>query len=217
MNDLWSRAIGGIESGGKYDILGPPTKKGDPNSPRAIGKYQVMPANIPQWTKEALGRALTPEEFRASPDAQEAVFKTKFGQFAAKYGPEGAARTWFTGSPTGKGTDVLGTTGDKYVRLFNTATRKPGVSNAPPELPSPTGGMENYEGLGSYNVPTPTAPVEKEFPWQKALGVAANMTKPKAEPALKPPTFGTPGPLRASPITKGLPDPILMALFGKPI
>ena len=100
------------------------------------------------------------------------------------------------------------------------AASPPVVQPPPPPLPSPTGGMENYEGLGSYNTPQVTEPapsMPEEFPWQKALGVAARMTKPKEEDKLKPPTFGTPGPLRASPITKGLPDPILMALFGKPI
>ena len=50
-------AIAKIESGGKYDMLGPVTKTGD----RAYGKYQVMGANIPSWTKETLGREMTPQ------------------------------------------------------------------------------------------------------------------------------------------------------------
>jgi hypothetical protein len=84
---------------------------------RAYGKYQVMGTNVAQWTKEALGRPMTPDEFLGNPDAQEAVFKHKFGQYSAKYGPEGAARAWFAGeggmnSPNRK--DQLGTSVNSY-------------------------------------------------------------------------------------------------------
>src|SRR5688500_8767678 len=46
------QAIAGIESGGRYNAIGPRTKNGD----RAYGKYQVMGNNVPVWTKAALGR-----------------------------------------------------------------------------------------------------------------------------------------------------------------
>ena len=86
-------AISQIESGGNYGILGPPTSSGD----RAYGAYQIMGSNIGPWTKEVLGAPMSPQEFLASPQAQDAVFQTKFGQYAQKYGPEGAARAWFAG------------------------------------------------------------------------------------------------------------------------
>src|SRR5882672_2502413 len=57
--DQYGRAISGIESGGRYDLLGPVTKTGD----RAYGKYQVMGANVGPWTKEVLGKELSPDEF----------------------------------------------------------------------------------------------------------------------------------------------------------
>jgi hypothetical protein len=88
-----SRAIAGIESGGKYKKVGPVTRNGD----RAYGKYQVMGHNIPDWTREVLGHAMTPQQFLNDPNAQEAVFKAKFGQAEQKYGAEGAARWWFAG------------------------------------------------------------------------------------------------------------------------
>jgi hypothetical protein len=97
--DPWqarSQAIAGIESGGArdpYTSVGAATRTGD----RAIGKYQVMSANVPGWTQAALGQAMTPEQFRASPDAQEAVFRHRFGSYVDKYGEEGAARAWFAG------------------------------------------------------------------------------------------------------------------------
>lgn len=116
--DQYGRAIANIESGGRYDLMGPVTKSGD----RAHGKYQIMGANIPVWSKAALGRALSPEEFLADPDAQEAVFKHRFGQYVEKYGPEGAAKAWFAGeggmnNPNAR--DQLGTSVSDYARRFN--------------------------------------------------------------------------------------------------
>ncbi len=122
-------AISSIESGGRYDALGPVTKTGD----RAYGKYQVMGANIGPWTKEALGREMTPQEFAASPEAQDAVFKAKFGQYSQKYGPEGAARAWFAGeggmNDLGR-KDQLGTSVGDYGARFAQAAGLP--SNAAP-------------------------------------------------------------------------------------
>jgi len=116
----YQSAISGIESGGRYDAMGPVTRTGD----RAYGKYQVMGANIPQWTQAALGRSMTPEEFLADQKAQDATFNHRFGQYAAKYGPEGAARAWFAGEggmndPNRK--DILGTSVSSYAQKFNNA------------------------------------------------------------------------------------------------
>lgn len=116
--DPYAKSIANIESGGRYDIIGPATRDGD----RAIGKYQVMGKNVGPWTKEALGQELTPEQFVSSPDAQEAVFKHKFGSYVSKYGPEGAARAWFAGeggmNDMGR-KDVLGTSVADYASKFN--------------------------------------------------------------------------------------------------
>lgn len=110
-------AIAGIESGGSYSKLGPITSSGD----RAYGKYQVMGANIPAWTQEALGRSMTPQEFLNSPSAQDAVFNKKFGDYTAKYGPAGAAGAWFAGEggmndPNRR--DMLGTSVQDYQNRF---------------------------------------------------------------------------------------------------
>lgn len=89
---LW--AEGQEESGGNYSALGP-SVGGD----RAYGKYQVMGANIPSWTKRALGQSLTPDQFLNSPQAQEAVAQSILGGYYSKYGPAGAAAMWFSGQP----------------------------------------------------------------------------------------------------------------------
>jgi len=115
--DANANAIAGIESGGKYDALGPMTK-GD----RAYGKYQVMGANVGPWTKQYAGQEMTPDQFLTNPRAQEAVFKGEFGRLAQKYGPEGAARAWFAGeggmNDMGR-KDVLGTSVADYAAKFN--------------------------------------------------------------------------------------------------
>lgn len=118
--DRASKATASIESGGKYDRLGPVTKTGD----RAYGKYQVMGANIPEWSRAALGKAVTAEQFLADPKVQDAVYQHKFGEYAKKYGPEGAARAWFAGeggmNDMGR-KDQLGTTVENYGKRFAAA------------------------------------------------------------------------------------------------
>jgi hypothetical protein len=88
--------ISRVESGGRYDILGPEVR----GQGRAHGKYQVMPANIPSWTEEALGRRMTPAEFLANPEAQERVFEHHFGKSLKQYGNlADAASVWHSGVP----------------------------------------------------------------------------------------------------------------------
>lgn len=91
--------IARVESGGNYNALGPdvPRRSG---VDRAYGKYQVMGANIPSWTDQALGRRMSPQEFLRSPEAQEAVFRDQMTRNLQKYGTlEDAASVWFTGRP----------------------------------------------------------------------------------------------------------------------
>lgn len=126
----YSNAISSIESGGNYRAIGPKTRTGD----RAVGKYQVMGQNVGPWTEEILGERMTPLQFAANPEAQDAVFKAKFGSYVNKYGPDGAARAWFAGEggmndPTRK--DILGTSVADYSRKFNAATGQKVASAAP--------------------------------------------------------------------------------------
>lgn len=114
-----SNAVSSIESGGNYHAVGPETGRG-----RALGRYQVMTTNIGPWSKEVLGREVTPGEFISSPHIQDAIFNAKFGEYTQKYGPEGAARAWFAGEggmndPNRR--DVLGTSVADYSRKFTKA------------------------------------------------------------------------------------------------
>jgi hypothetical protein len=187
MLDAYGSAISRIESGGKYDILGPTIPKtGD----RAYGKYQIMGANIPQWTEQYLGQRMTPDEFLASPEAQEKVFQGRFGEYVQKYGPEGAAKAWFAGekgmhNPNAK--DVLGTTVEGYGQKFMAGLGGPQgatpVAQMPPQgilaAPAPQNAPTGLLAPGNANV----APAQQP---QGILGggmspeeVAALMAPPK--------------------------------------
>lgn len=136
-NPAWANAIASLESQGSggYSAVGPTTAKGN----RAYGKYQVMDFNIPTWTEKHLGQRLTPEQFLASPEAQDAVFQGEFGSSVQKYGnPQDAASVWFTGRPASQGagrSDILGTTGADYVSKFNAALGQgPQTSTKGPQM-----------------------------------------------------------------------------------
>ncbi|MBR0747388.1 hypothetical protein JQ582_25975 [Bradyrhizobium japonicum] len=128
----YAQATSAIESGspqGNYRLVGPQTKTGD----RAFGRYQVMGANVPEWTERYYGQRLTPREFLTNPEAQDAVYKGEFGRLVDKYGPTGAAKAWFAGergmnNPNAR--DMLGTSVSSYADRFN---RNLGL---PPEITS---------------------------------------------------------------------------------
>lgn len=115
-------AIASIESrgSGDYAAIGP----SHPKLGRALGRYQIMEANIGPWSQEVLGRTVTPDEFMANPQLQDAIFDGKFGQYVQKFGPEGAAQAWF-GGEGGVGQlgrrDSLGTSIAEYSNKFNNA------------------------------------------------------------------------------------------------
>jgi len=85
---LW--AIGQQESGGRYSVV---------NSIGAVGKYQVMKANIPSWSKAALGYSISWQKFRDSPSLQEKIVRYKMNGYYKKYGFRGAASAWYSGNP----------------------------------------------------------------------------------------------------------------------
>jgi hypothetical protein len=118
-NDRYRNAIASIESAGSgdYSAIGPTNAK----LGRALGRYQIMEANIGPWSREALGRAVSADEFLANPQIQDAIFDHKFGGYVQKYGEEGAAQAWFAGEGgVGKldRQDVLGTTVGGYGQKF---------------------------------------------------------------------------------------------------
>jgi hypothetical protein len=64
--DAFMRAVGQVESGGRYDAVN--------RTSGAYGKYQIMPFNWPRWAKAILGNANAPQ----SPQNQEKVARHRF-------------------------------------------------------------------------------------------------------------------------------------------
>lgn len=186
MSDFGSR-ISAIESGGRYDILGPQTRTGD----RAYGKYQVMGANVGPWTASVFGRPMTPDEFLANPQAQDAVFENKFGELVAKHGPNGAARAWFAGeggmNDMGR-KDVLGTSVADYERKFagSSGTVNPAAPYSP--VQSQAGPVDPYDIATAFSsntdIPTLTRkPVVPQMDPRGAQGAdSAAVNDPIFEP-----------------------------------
>jgi len=132
----YADAISKVESSGNYRAVGPETGRG-----RALGKYQIMETNIGPWSREALGREVTPQEFISNPEIQDQIFNAKFGAYVNKYGPEGAAKAWFAGErgmndPNRK--DVLGTSVADYGRKFMGALGPSQANAAPVSQSAPT-------------------------------------------------------------------------------
>lgn len=108
MNEKLMRLMGAIkaqESGGNYGAINQRTG--------AFGAYQIMPQNLdgswggraPRanfgWDYEALGRDVTQQELLANPRLQDQIAQYHLGKLQAKYGDQGAANAWYSGSPKG--------------------------------------------------------------------------------------------------------------------
>jgi|2_EtaG_2_1085320.scaffolds.fasta_scaffold00654_9 hypothetical protein len=117
--DKIASAIGQFESGGNYNARGPVVTSGQYKGERAMGKYQIMPGNLPSWSKAALGREVSVEEFMNNPQLQDSIASHKMEEIFNKYGSvEDVASIWFSGQPlarAGTAKDVLGTTVPSYV------------------------------------------------------------------------------------------------------
>lgn len=135
--DDYLRGIAGTESGGEatpYTAEGPVVTSGMYAGDKAYGKYQVMGKNIPEWTKQAFGKAMTIQEFLASPEKQDALIKYRAEKDYAKYGNwDDVASVWFSGKPVANNnsSDSLGTTVPAYLdkmRKFAGSTTTTNVS-----------------------------------------------------------------------------------------
>jgi hypothetical protein len=92
------KAIASQESGGRSELIN--------QDSGASGKWQVMPANIPSWSREALGREVTHEEFIHSPEIQRQVVKHRLGLYLNRESTPGrsqeeivrrVASLWYSG------------------------------------------------------------------------------------------------------------------------
>jgi hypothetical protein len=160
-------AIASIESAGSggYKAVGPT----HPKMGRALGRYQIMEANVGPWSREVLGREVSPDEFMADARIQDAIFDGKFNSYVQQFGPEGAAQAWFAG-PGGVGKtdrkDTLGTDTGTYGRKFMRAL---GSQGQPQKAAGrdPSIGMPHQTAAGAVNamsagISSPSASLSEE-------------------------------------------------------
>jgi len=91
---LW--AEGEQESGGNYRAV-------NANS-GALGKWQVMPDNLPEWLAESGLPDMTSQQYLDSETAQNTLAEHILGGDYDKWGPRGAASVWYSGQPDWKAT-----------------------------------------------------------------------------------------------------------------
>jgi Transglycosylase SLT domain len=87
--DRFINAIAGQESGGSYGAVN--------RSSGALGKYQIMPGNVPGWSQQVLGQRISPQQFLQNPSLQEKVARGQLANYYNRYGPAGAAVAWYAG------------------------------------------------------------------------------------------------------------------------
>ena len=119
-------AIKTVESRGNYSAIGPLVTKGAYANQRAVGAYQVMPGNIPAWTKEVLGHSVSVQEFLRDNALQDRVAFRQLSKSLEKYGSAmDAASVWFTGQPRAAANARGATDGfnsvNKYVSMVGDA------------------------------------------------------------------------------------------------
>ncbi|MFD3531992.1 hypothetical protein [Streptomyces sp. NPDC058664] len=139
---LWS--LTQQESGGNYGAVGVWV-----NGDRAYGRYQVMGANIPSWTAQYYGRRLTPQQYLASKEAQDAVVRGRLGEYVKKYGYRGAASAWYSGQanlhmstrPQPGGPSIKGYV-DSVMNRAATYQGGSGMSSTTTATPSGSGGTQ---------------------------------------------------------------------------
>lgn len=85
-----------IESGNNYNAVGPVVHGND----AALGKYQILASNVRPWSQEILGQPMTPQQFLASPQAQDMIASGKLQQYYDKTGNHAdAVAMWHSGQP----------------------------------------------------------------------------------------------------------------------
>lgn len=155
--DDYIKGIAGVESGGEelpYQAKGVIVTTGMYKGDRAYGKYQVMGKNIPSWTKEAFGKAMTIEEFLNSPEKQEQLIRFRAEKDYAKYGNwDDVASVWFSGRPLANNVsaDVTGTTVPEYINRFR---KQAGIGNETTTSPLDNISPEAKSWVSLYNAGT---------------------------------------------------------------
>lgn len=126
---IW--AIGQQESGGNYTRVNSGTG--------ALGKYQILPENLPSWLTQAGQQQMTPQQFLNNPSAQDAVANTILGGYYSRYGAAGAAAMWYSGQPDPNVTYGNPSVSDYVKQVLNRMSSAPGINST--QTTTNTGGV----------------------------------------------------------------------------
>lgn len=147
-------AIRTQESGGNYQIVNPGSG--------ALGAYQVMPANLPGWLRQAGLPPMSPYSYLHDRGAQDQLAWVILGGYYDRFGAAGAAATWYSGQPDPNKTygdppvyiyveDVLALLCYGNVGAVNTGTAPGGPAfNLPPPNEGDWSGTVLQAGKDSY-------------------------------------------------------------------
>jgi Transglycosylase SLT domain len=86
---IW--AVGQQESGGNYRARN--------SGSGALGRWQIMPANLPGWAAHCGMPVVSPQYFLDHPAYQNRMVDCVLGGYYHAYGPRGAAAMWYSGQP----------------------------------------------------------------------------------------------------------------------
>lgn len=89
--DQFFGALAQQESGGNYGAVNGLTG--------ALGKYQILPSNVPAWSQQYLGVRWTASQFLGDPRKQDALARAVLQDYYDKWGVRGAAAAWYSGNP----------------------------------------------------------------------------------------------------------------------
>lgn len=152
---MFMKSIAQQESGGNYKALGQVQSSGD----RAYGKYQIMGANVGNWTKAALGTSMTPQEFLRDKGAQDATAKYHLWNYYKQGGPKMAAMSWFGGAA---GAQDPGPMTREYGKDIMGRMRDMGYTNGMQKNPQGAG----YSGGGGWVSPISGQNPTSNYGWR---------------------------------------------------
>lgn len=180
--EAFAAAIVGQESGGNYRAVN--------RSSGALGKYQIMEANVGPWSREVLGRTVTPTEFLNTPALQDQIARGKLRQYYERYGARGAASAWYSGNPAlhestrpqPGGPSIKGYVDAVIARMGAGA----GAAVVPAEGPglNPLEGLEDALGGSGEGLATTLAEALGDLAWRVGRPVLVTVTLVSAGAAL---------------------------------
>jgi cell wall-associated NlpC family hydrolase len=89
--DQFFNGLATQESGGNYGAINGLTG--------ALGKYQILPSNVPSWSQKYLGVKWSASQFLGDPRKQDALARAVLQDYYDRYGVRGAAAAWYSGNP----------------------------------------------------------------------------------------------------------------------